>query len=594
MRTQRLILLLAIVLLACVSLVLLRPDPTPQNEPLDLPPPEPIRHPQLHSGQTSYPPEQVHPVASLIQNAQQQFDHVQSRQSKTLAEAVQEYQRRYKMHPPPHFDKWFQFAQAKGVKLIDEFDSIYHSLLPFWAVKPATIRARARETLGFDNAVIGLLIRDGKVTLTEGGGDGRKWQREATVGMMKEFVKYLPDMDLVFNTHDEPRVVIPGEDLQRLVQTATDHAIPAAFNRKSATNGWSPRAADLNKGDRIDEVRTTRFNRFAHQPTWTNSRISCPVDSPARSLDEDAPDNDSPYAYGELGFIYNASAFSDICHTPSLRYTYGFFDRPNAFDVVHDLFPIFSQSKISSFQDILYPSPWYWADKVPYQRSKDYSWDAKSDRMYWRGTTTGGFSRAGGWRRQHRQQFVDNVNSLEPTKVLTQQQDDSWVSQNASRDSYRDSFDVKFTMIGQCDPDDCHAQEEYFDVVKAAGQQDAWAHKYLVDIDGNAFSGRFYAFLHSNSFVYKIAIFREWHDEWLKPWVHYAPLSLKGNEYVESMRYFTAEEEGKKAAPQIATQGQEWAQQVLRNEDLEVWFFRLLLEYGRLVDDKRDQIGFTL
>lgn len=578
MRTQRLILLLAIVLLACLSLVLLRPEQTPQNEPLDLPPPEPIKHPQLHPGQTSYPPEKVHPVSSLIQNAQQNFDHVQSRQSKTLAEAVQEYQRRYKMHPPPHFDKWFQFAQAKGVKLIDEFDSIYHSLLPFWAVEPATIRARARETLGFDNAVIGLLIRDGKVTLTEGGGDGRKWQREATVGMMKEFVKYLPDMDLVFNTHDEPRVVIPGEDLQRLVQIATDNAIPAAFNRKTATNGWSPRAADLNKGDRIDEVRTTRFNRFAHQPTWTNSRISCPVDSPARSLDEDAPDNDTSYAYGELGFIYNTSAFSDICHTPSLRYTYGFFDRPNAFDVVHDLFPVFSQSKISSFQDILYPSPWYWADKVPYEKYKDYSWDAKSDRMYWRGSTTGGFSRAGGWRRQHRQQFVDNVNSLEPTKVLAQQQDGSWVSQNVSQDVYRDSFDVKFTMIGQCDPDDCHAQEEYFDVVKAAGQQDAWAHKYLVDIDGNAFSGRFYAFLHSNSFVYKIAIFREWHDEWLKPWLHYVPLSLKGNEYTESMRYFTLEEEGKKAAPQIATQGQQWAQQVLRNEDLEVWFFRLLLE----------------
>jgi hypothetical protein len=32
----------------------------------------------------------------------------------------------------------------------------------------------------------------------------------------------------------------------------------------------------------------------------------------------------------------------------------------------------------------------------------------------------------------------------------------------------------------------------------------------------------------------------------LKPWVHYVPLSLKGNEYVESMRYFTSEEEGKK------------------------------------------------
>ncbi|KAF7715171.1 Beta-1,2-xylosyltransferase [Penicillium ucsense] len=601
MRTQRLFFLLVIVCVACLTLVLLRPDRVPQNHVNDHvaheqghAPPEPIRHPKLHSDDASYPPEQAHPISTLIQNAQQSFDDVRARQSKTLAEAVQEYERRYKMHPPPHFDKWFQFAQAKGVRLIDEFDSIYHNLRPFWAVKPAVIRARARETLGFDNAVIGLLIRDGQVTLIEGGGDDREWQRKATVGMMKDFVKYLPDMDLVFNTHDEPRVVIPSEDLERLVQTATDHVIPAAFNQRTVTNAWSPRAADLNKGDRIDEVRTTRFNRFAHQPTWTNSRISCPVDSPSRSLDEDAPDHIEPYAQGELGFIYNTTAFSDICHTPSLRSSYGFFDRPNAFDVVHDLFPVFSQSKISSFQDILYPSPWYWADKVPYNKAKDYSWDAKSNRMYWRGTTTGGFSRAGGWRRQHRQQFVDNVNSLADSKILAQTEDGSWVSQGVSRNTYRDLFDVKFTMIGQCDPDDCHAQQEYFDVVKAAGQQDAWAHKFLVDIDGNAFSGRFYAFLLSNSLVFKIAIFREWHEEWLKPWLHYVPLSLKGNEYVETMRYFTAEEEGKKAAPAIATKGQEWAQQVLRKEDLEVWFFRLLLEYGRLVDDQRDQIGFTL
>lgn len=584
---QRLAILLAILLLACFSLVLLRhrpsepPEPPvelPPPTPLPPPPPEPIQHPQLHVDESSYLPEKVHPISYLIQHAQQRFDYVRSHQSKTLAEAVQEYKRRYKMHPPPHFDKWFQFAQSKGVQLVDEFDSIYHSLLPFWAVKPQTIRERARETLGFDNAVIGLLIRDGKVTLTDGGGDARQWQREATVGMMKDFVKYLPDMDLVFNTHDEPRVVIPGEDLERLVQTATDQAIPASFKGKTPTNAWSPRPSGLNKGDRIDEVRTTRFNRFAHQPTWTSSRASCPLDSRARSLDEDASDDVDPYAYGELGFIYNTTAFSDICLTPSLRYTYGFFDRPNAFDVVHDLFPIFSQSKISSFQDILYPSPWYWADRVPYEKKKDFPWDSKSDRMYWRGSTTGGFSRGGGWRRQHRQQFVDNVNSLGQTNILVRQPDNSWVSQEVSLDQYRDAFDVKFTFIGQCDPEDCHAQEQYFDVAEPAGQQDAWAHKFLVDIDGNAFSGRFYAFLHSNSFVYKIAVFREWHDEWLKPWVHYVPLSLKGYEYTESMRYFVSEEDGRRAAHRIAAQGQEWAHKVLRNEDLEVWFFRLLLE----------------
>lgn len=574
MRPQRLIVLLAIGLLAILSVLFLRSSSKPEK-PINLPPPEPIQHPQLHAEHNTYPPLKEHPISHLFGNARQTFDNVRSRQSKTLPEAVEEYKRRYNMHPPPHFDKWFEFAQSRNVQLVDEFDSVYHSLLPFWGLKPKTIRDRARETLGFDNAVLGVLIRDGKVSLTDGGGPDRKWQRDATAGMMNAFVKYLPDMDLVFNTHDEPRVILPSADLQRLVQTAKEQVIPAAF-KKTPTNAWSARASDLNKGDRIDEVRTTRFNRFAHQPTWTNSRISCPVDSPARSLDDDAPDNIEPYAYGELGFIYNTTAASDICNTPSLRSSYGFFDRPNAFDVVHDLFPVFSQSKVSSFQDIIYPSPWYWAGKVPYEKKKDYEWEAKTNRMYWRGSTTGGFSRAGGWRRQHRQQFVDNVNSLGTSKILNHQET-SWVSQDVMRVNYQDMFDVKFTLIGQCDPEDCNAQIEYFGVFKQTGQQDAWAHKFLVDIDGNAFSGRFHAFLRSNSFVYKIAIFREWHDEWLKPWVHYVPLSLKGNEYLESMRYFTSQE-GQKSAHQIATQGQDWAQKILRNEDMEVWFFRLLLE----------------
>jgi hypothetical protein len=520
----------------------------------------------------------VHPVTSLIQDAEQNFDQLRSRQSKTLADAVNEYRRRYNMHPPPHFDKWFQLAQAKGVQMIDEYDTIYHSLLPFWALKPKTIRKRAHETLGFNNAVLGVLIRDGKVTLTEGGDEGHQWQREATADMIKNFVQYLPDMDLVFNLYDEPRVVVPSDDLQRMVTFAKDQAIPKAFQKQSPVDKWSDRPADLNKGDRIDEVRTTRFNRFAHQPTWTNSRASCPVDSPTRSLDESEPDKRDAYAHGELGFIYNTTAFSDICNTPSLRYKYGFFDRPNAFDVVHDLFPVFSQSKISSFQDILYPSPWYWADKVPYEESKDQKWDAKEDKLYWRGSTTGGFSRAGGWRRQHRQIFVSNINNKSTAKVFFKNINGDWEPKEVSPSPYQDLFDVKFTHVGQCDPNDCAAQKEYFTIESPAGQQDAWAYKYLADIDGNAFSGRFYAFLRSNSLVFKIAVFREWHDEWLKPWAHYIPFSLTGDEYVETMRYFESEDEGKTAAPRLAQQSRNWAKGSLRNEDLEVWFFRLLLE----------------
>ncbi|KAL1971116.1 hypothetical protein VTN77DRAFT_67 [Rasamsonia byssochlamydoides] len=591
MRLLRLTILLAIVLLAALTILFLK-----ETASVETPFIEPFEHslPADFKSLLSPPNEQSHPIARLISDANEEFEKIRARQSKNLAEAVKEYRRRYRMPPPPNFDKWFEFAQSRGVQLIDEYDTIYNSLLPFWALPPKVIRERARETLGFDNAMIGLLIRNGQVARVEGGGDGYKWQREATVGMMKDFVQYLPDMDLVFNTHDEPRVIVPNEDLQRMVAYAKDVAIPAVSNNPSPRNSWSARPPDVNKGDRIEEVRTTRFNRFAHQPTWTHSRISCPVDSPARSLDEAPADNVTAYSYGELGFIYNTTAFSDICLTPSLRNTFGFFDRPNAFDIVHDLFPVFSQSKISSFQDILYPSPWYWVGKVPYEAKKDYSWDQKADKMYWRGSTTGGFSRAGGWRRQHRQLLVKKINAPDQARILTKDEQGKWTTKEVSRKDFSEFFDVKFTFIGQCDPDDCEAQKAFFHVVKPAGQQDAWAYKYLLDIDGNAFSGRYYAFLLSNSLVYKIAVFREWHDEWLRPWVHYVPLSLKGDEYVEAVRYFISEDEGKIQGPRLAKQGKEWAQKVLRNEDLEAWFFRLLLEYGRLVDDNRDKLGFTL
>ncbi|KAJ8064399.1 hypothetical protein OCU04_006741 [Sclerotinia nivalis] len=536
-----------------------------------------------------------HPIYQLIKDNEQAFEDVKAKQSKTLEEAVAEYRKRYGIPPPPNFDKWYSFAKSKGVQLIDEYDNIHTSLTPFWGLKPETIRGRAREALGFPNNLIGLLIRGGKVTKIEG---GNQWQQDATVGMMKPFLKYLPDMDLCFNIHDEPRVVVPYDDLARLVHVAKDQNMPNANSVEAPRNSWSPRPIDVvSDGLRVPEVKTTRFNVFSHQPTWTHSRLSCPPDSAARSLDDGLKeDNYASYAVTELGFVYNQTAFSDICQSPSFSESFGFFDRPNAFNIVHDLFPIFSQSKISSFSDILYPSPWYWYGKVPYEEAEDKAWKDKEDRIYWRGSTTGGFSRDGGWRRQHRQKVVQKVNSGDQAKVLVNRGEEAkedWQVKNVPRSDFKEIFDIFFSHVGQCDPGDCDAQKQFFDVKEAAKQQDAWKYKYLLDMDGNAFSGRFYAFLKSKSLVYKMAIFREWHEEWLKPWVHYIPLSLRGDEWVEAVRWFAGEDVGKKEAERIALQGRDWANHVLRNEDLEVWFFRLMLEYGRLVDDDREIIGYT-
>ncbi|KAK4156036.1 hypothetical protein C8A00DRAFT_12958 [Chaetomidium leptoderma] len=547
-----------------------------------------------------------HPIWHLVNDAEREFEAVKARQSRTLRDATAEYRRRYGLPPPPHFDKWWTFAKSKNVELVDEFDNVHDLLTPFWGLKPSTTRARAREAMGSPalNAFMALQVRNG----TAHNFGGPDWMQKALVDMMKNFVEFLPDMDLVFNCNDEPRVVVPHDDMERLVHTARTVAMPAANAAKSLRNGFTEKPADLNYEGRFDELKQTRFDFFAHQPTWTHSRMSCPPDSPARILnDADAFDDMEKYAVGELGFVSNWTAMSDICLSPSLGSTFGFFERPNAYGVVHDLFPVFSQSKISSYSDIIYPSPWYWAGKVPYSEDNDPSWDHKLDRLYWRGSTTGGFSRGGGWRRQHRQRFVQKINAPDQAQILTNtggDDDDShqrWTPQTVARKTFKSLINVYFSHIGQCDPGDCDAQKAFFALKQYAKQEDALKFKHVLDMDGNAFSGRFYALLRSRSLVYKWAIFREWHYEWLRPWVHFVPLSLHGEEWLEAVRFFSGKGVektnvgalGRKEAERLAVQGRDWTGKVLRNEDLEVWFFRLLLEYGRVVDDDRENIGYA-
>lgn len=592
LRYSKLLTLLAILFLGAFTVYYIQFQPPPPiptasgPEPAD---PAPDGPPGTKAPEPLDPLEykntKVHPIDKLVRDSEASWNALLRRQSSTLQAAVAEYKRRYKIPPPPHFDKWFEFAKRRNVRLIDEYDTIHHSLLPFWALPPGTIRARVRESLGFgSNNLMGVLIRDGKVQLVE---NGQEWLEQAIVGMVAPFVQYLPDMDLAFNIHDEPRVVVPHDELSRLVNIAVNEKQPAAFAQAAPRNAFSTRPADLSSGRRVNEVKTTRFNVFAHQPTWIPSRLSCSPDSPARALLESAAADDrSTYALGDLGFVYNETAFTDICNSPSLGSTHGFFDRPNAFNVVHDLFPIFSQSKMSSFQDILYPSPWYWYGKVPYEESKDYDWKAKISKLYWRGSTTGGFSRDGGWRRQHRQQMVRQLNALDDARILRDVHKDSglpsvephWEVKSVPRTDFQDSMDVHFSHIGQCDPGDCDAQREFFTLAAEEDQQNAWKFRYLLDMDGNAFSGRFYAFLTSRSLVFKMAVFREWHAEWIRPWVHYVPLSLRGTEVLEAVRWFSAQGEGVEMGQRMAEAGREWAKGALRNADFEVWFFRLLLE----------------
>jgi hypothetical protein len=175
-----------------------------------------------------------HPLFKLVEDAEFRFKSVTARQSNNLAQAAAEYRRRYGMPPPPRFEEWYRFAVDSGVQLIDEYDSIHESLQLFWALKPADIRARTVEALGYSQSLMGVSIRNGQVqTVGEGQGD---WQEPATRQMISEFSKWLPDMDLAFNVNDESRVLVPHEDVERMYQKAMD-AIQSVKSSQAISTG---------------------------------------------------------------------------------------------------------------------------------------------------------------------------------------------------------------------------------------------------------------------------------------------------------------------------------------------------------------------
>lgn len=96
----------------------------------------------------------------------------------------------------------------------------------------------------------------------------------------------------------------------------------------------------------------------------------------------------------------------------------------------------------------------------------------------------------------------------------------------------------------------------------------------------------------SGSLPYRAALFRTWWEERVHPWAHYVPLDLRLDDLWNVLRYFGGTE-GAGHAEEMAAAGQRWARKALRREDMQVYMFRLLLEWGRLVDDRREELGFT-
>nr|POF19910.1 beta-1,2-xylosyltransferase 1 [Quercus suber] len=563
-----------------------------------------------------------HPIDMLLYEAQLTHNQYrnQSMISQTLSEATRRYKEKYNQYPPPGFQHWYNFASARNSIIIDEFDTIYKDLLPFSNLSPKEIRQQTWDLISNPwHEAGGISIRNGQASVSPHVPGTHAWMLEGVIEMINKFVQWLPDMDLAFNINDEPRVAVPFDQLEKSQRRTFDRLQRKPLNGFSDNRGagWEP-LPDLSNAERIMED-------FSFQRTFYEfGSIGCPTASTARldrvwDVSTVCNQCTAPHSLG--AFLSNWSLAADVCHQPDLANLHGLYLSPAAFKPSHNLLPVFSQSKAHGFNDIIYPSPWNYLDKVKFEPTADrpdVPFETKDNTLFWRGATSEGVSSGGGqWQGMTRQRFVHfahtikasakQVSLLIPDMRKGQTQRLTYENVPSYQVSELVSTDVQLVdTIARCGGRDCPDQTtEFAPFASGVDFQDHWRYKYLLDLDGAGFSGRFLPFLHSTSLPFKAALFREWWDDRVTPWQHFVPLDLRGHGFWATLTYFTGLDgkingrdvqiEGHTIeAQRIAERGKKWAELVLRKEDMEIYMFRLLLEWGRITDDRRDEIGFDV
>ncbi|KAI0802875.1 glycosyltransferase family 90 protein [Xylaria sp. FL0064] len=551
-----------------------------------------------------------HPIDELIRLADKNFKEILAKETTTLADTAKAYRERRGRHPPPGFDKWFEFAQENNAIIVEDFfDRIYHDLNPFWGLEPKIIR---KESWDFEMTIN---IRNHNASAQSDWFWTQIWLK-----MFKTIEHLLPDMDVALNAMDEPRLVVPWEQVAKYMRDAerTRKLIPA--DKVISTFQDLP---DPEEGYKKPATRKYKWEETS--PFWMIARRGCAPDSPARRLgvveSYDDPPKFSPewaMPHQYQGYVSNYSLSTEFCHQPDLQALEGIFIHPLSTRSTKVLFPLFGGSKLATNNEILLPAPMYWNEEERFTGG-DYhgpDWEDKFSYLVWRGVATGGRNKESNWRGFQRHRFVAMNNG---TKVALAEAEmaapENFVLPSSSYDIMASKekrlgewisewADVGFTDL-MCDPDyepepeegACPYTDQHFEIVDGMDLAEQFAYKYLPDIDGNSFSGRYLGFLRSTGVPIKSTMWHEWHDSRLIAWKHFVPMDNRFGDFYGIMEYFLGY--GKvtpghdDAAKKIAMDGKAWAESVLRKEDMQIYVLRLLLEYARISDDRRENMGWV-
>jgi hypothetical protein len=545
----------------------------------------------------------AHPIHELIRKADLEHEQLLAKKTVGPAQAAQEYRKRRGRHPPPRFGEWVAFAEAHGSLMVEDmFDRIHHDLNPFWGIDPEKLRAGAAAHPHF------VRVRNGTATRSS----IEQPFMDSWFDLIQKIATYLPDVDIPINTMDESRVIAPWEQVAENMR-----GFEASLARQDL--GRAPSVKSF--PHRLDPPSEPHPGPFdAHPPFWNIARQACSPETEARTLDVDADFSTPPqfpqaHPYGTyLGYVANWTTSQDVCRHPHIRNLHGTFVEPVSLSTCTSLIPIFSGSKLLVNNDILLPPAMYWADQKLFAASENHvPWQEKRNETFWRGTGSGGRNKEDNWTRFQRHRLVSMLNGTQVQMSLDASyrpptddglphnfpmpNNDLYPLVSAKLDILPDwlrSFsNVAFSWL-ECFPPvkdyGCSYTGDWYRRGQPVAMERMFLNKFLPDVDGNSFSGRFRAFLLSNSLPIKASIYTEWHESRLIPWRHFVPMDNTFVDLWSILEYFFKNDGD---AEKIGVEGRLWAEKVLRKEDMLVYVYRLLLEYARLMGTDREEMGWA-